>query len=228
MGGRGEWGVEGGGGWCWRTRSPIGGLWGRKGGWLWCEGWGGRCVLWGGASVSGVAAEQAVDALPREEGEGPASSRVTVVCGSPCLHLTLVWPTVHPGHPPSFYFSCRRARLSPTAYAVLRTAATERAGSSPLDKEYRAGTFSCAGCGTPLYTTDGKFDSGTGWPSFFRALPDGGVSTRASVTDVLLRQKEVVCGVCGGHLGHVFKDGPPPTGLRYCMNGVAMAFTPKA
>lgn len=121
-----------------------------------------------------------------------------------------------------------RARLSPTAYAVLRTAATERAGSSPLDKEYRAGTFSCAGCGTPLYTTDGKFDSGTGWPSFFRALPDGGVSTRASVTDVLLRQKEVVCGVCGGHLGHVFKDGPPPTGLRYCMNGVAMAFTPKA
>ncbi|GAB0491988.1 hypothetical protein MMPV_003246 [Pyropia vietnamensis] len=121
-----------------------------------------------------------------------------------------------------------RARLSPAAYAVLRLAATERPGSSPLDKEYRPGSFSCAGCGTPLYTSDGKFDSGTGWPSFFRALPDGGVTTRASMTDVLLRQREVICGECGGHLGHVFKDGPPPTGLRYCMNGVAMAFTPDA
>ncbi|OSX78226.1 hypothetical protein BU14_0116s0046 [Porphyra umbilicalis] len=121
-----------------------------------------------------------------------------------------------------------RARLSPAAYRVLRTGGTERSGTSPLDREYRAGTFHCAGCGTRLYAAAGKFDSGTGWPSFFRALPDGGVTTRASVSDRLLGQKEVVCGVCEGHLGHVFKDGPPPTGLRYCMNGVALAFEPTA
>lgn len=148
---------------------------------------------------------------------------------APCLVARRCWSgRLRARFSPYPLLRCRRARLSPAAYAVLRTSATERPGSSPLDKEYRPGTFSCAGCGTPLYASDGKFDSGTGWPSFFRALPGGGVSTRASVTDVLLRQKEVVCGVCGGHLGHVFKDGPPPTGLRYCMNGVAMAFTPKA
>ena len=115
-----------------------------------------------------------------------------------------------------------RQRLDPRQYAVLRGHATERAGSSPLDNEHRRGTFHCAGCGHPLYASQTKFESGTGWPSFWRPLPRAiGTSEDRSL---LMARTEVHCARCGGHLGHVFPDGPPPTGLRYCMNGVAMTF----
>ena len=117
-----------------------------------------------------------------------------------------------------------RRRLSPQAYAVLRRGSTERAGSSPLDREHRRGTYICAGCALPLYSSAAKFDSGTGWPSFFRPLPNA-VGTRADNT-LLMRRTEVHCRRCGGHLGHVFNDGPRPTGLRYCMNGAALRFVP--
>jgi peptide-methionine (R)-S-oxide reductase len=117
-----------------------------------------------------------------------------------------------------------RRRLTPQQYAVLRWASTERAGSSPLDREKRAGTFVCAGCALPLYSSRAKFDSGTGWPSFFRPLPEA-VQTRED-NSLLFNRTEVHCRRCGGHLGHVFDDGPPPTGLRYCMNGAAMKFVP--
>jgi peptide-methionine (R)-S-oxide reductase len=115
-----------------------------------------------------------------------------------------------------------RARLNPQQYAVLRQASTERAGSSPLDREHRRGIFRCAGCNWPLFASTTKFDSGTGWPSFFRPLPRA-VATREE-SSMLGGRTEVLCANCGGHLGHVFNDGPRPTGLRYCMNGVAMVF----
>jgi peptide-methionine (R)-S-oxide reductase len=115
-----------------------------------------------------------------------------------------------------------RQRLNPAQYATLRQAATERAGSSPLDHEHRRGIFHCAGCGQPLFSSDTKFDSGTGWPSFFRPLPHA-IVTRADHS-LFEARTEVLCARCGGHLGHVFDDGPRPTGLRYCMNGIAMTF----
>jgi peptide-methionine (R)-S-oxide reductase len=115
-----------------------------------------------------------------------------------------------------------RQRLNASQYAVLRQASTERAGSSPLDREHRSGTFACAGCGNRLFASTTKFDSGTGWPSFFRPLP-GAIVTRVD-NSLFERRTEVLCARCGGHLGHVFNDGPRPTGLRYCMNGVAMTF----
>lgn len=117
-----------------------------------------------------------------------------------------------------------KSRLSPDAYRVLRQGGTERAGSSPLDREKRRGTFHCGGCGLPLFSSAAKYDSGTGWPSFFRPL-DNAVGTRPD-NSLFMRRTEVHCRRCGGHLGHVFDDGPPPTGQRYCMNGVAMAFRP--
>ena len=117
-----------------------------------------------------------------------------------------------------------RRRLTPQQYSVLRRAATERAGTSPLDREKRAGTFVCAGCALPLYSSRAKYDSGTGWPSFTRPLPNA-VATREDDT-LFMRRTEVHCRRCGGHLGHVFDDGPQPTGLRYCMNGDAMRFVP--
>lgn len=117
-----------------------------------------------------------------------------------------------------------KARLSPGAYAVLRKEATERPGSSPLLKEHRSGTFACAGCDLPLFSSKTKYDSGTGWPSFWRPLPD---AVGTSVDRLLgFERTEVHCRRCGGHLGHVFDDGPPPTGKRYCMNGVALKFVP--
>jgi peptide-methionine (R)-S-oxide reductase len=115
-----------------------------------------------------------------------------------------------------------RQKLGAQRYAVLREAATERPGSSPLLDEHRKGVFACAGCGLPLFASATKFDSGTGWPSFYQPLPHA-VVTRKDATLGTTRT-EVLCRRCGGHLGHVFDDGPKPTGLRYCMNGIALTF----
>jgi len=117
-----------------------------------------------------------------------------------------------------------RRELAPEAYQVLRGHGTERAGSSPLNDEHRAGTFRCAGCGQPLFASDTKFDSGSGWPSFFKPIP-GAVGTEED-RSLFMQRTEVHCSRCGGHLGHVFPDGPRPTGERYCMNGVALKFEP--
>jgi len=117
-----------------------------------------------------------------------------------------------------------RRKLTPAQFNVLRKHGTERPGSSPLNAEHRPGTSFCAGCNNALFTSAQKFDSGTGWPSFFAAL-DGAVATTID-TSLFMRRTEVHCQSCGGHLGHVFEDGPAPTGLRYCMNGVALDFTP--
>jgi peptide-methionine (R)-S-oxide reductase len=115
-----------------------------------------------------------------------------------------------------------RRILEPEQYRVLRQHATEKPYSSPLNAEKRKGTYVCAGCDLPLFASETKFESGTGWPSFFRPLPNAiGTSVDRSL---LIARTEVHCHRCGGHLGHVFKDGPPPTGLRYCMNGVALKF----
>lgn len=116
--------------------------------------------------------------------------------------------------------------LSPEQYYVLRKHGTERAGTSPLDKTYAAGVYNCAACGLPLYSSETKFDSGTGWPSFFKPL-DNAIGTSVDKSFFSTRT-EVHCRRCGGHLGHVFEDGPAPTGLRYCMNGVSLKFVPKA
>jgi peptide-methionine (R)-S-oxide reductase len=117
-----------------------------------------------------------------------------------------------------------RRELTPDAYRVLREHGTERAGSSPLNDEHRPGMFRCAGCGQPLFAADAKFESGSGWPSFFKPLA-GAVGTTEDRSHFMQRI-EVHCANCGGHLGHVFPDGPKPTGERYCMNGVALKFEP--
>lgn len=117
-----------------------------------------------------------------------------------------------------------KARLSPAAYQTLRHEATERPFTSPLNKEKRKGIFACAGCALPLFASATKFDSGTGWPSFWKPLPSA-VGTKADFS-IGAPRTEVHCKRCGGHLGHVFDDGPPPTGRRYCLNGVALAFIP--
>ncbi len=117
-----------------------------------------------------------------------------------------------------------RRVLGPRRYAILRQAGTERAFTSPLLKEHRKGHFDCAGCATPLFSSSTKFESGTGWPSFWRALPHAVVTRRDR--SLGMDRTEVLCARCGGHLGHVFEDGPKPTGLRYCMNGLALNFRP--
>jgi peptide-methionine (R)-S-oxide reductase len=119
-----------------------------------------------------------------------------------------------------------RKRLTPAQFDVLRKEGTERAGTSPLNHEKRKGTFVCAGCDLPLFASDTKYESGTGWPSFYQSL-ENAVGTTVDKSFFMTRT-EVHCRRCGGHLGHVFDDGPKPTGLRYCMNGVALKFMPAA
>jgi peptide-methionine (R)-S-oxide reductase len=115
--------------------------------------------------------------------------------------------------------------LTSEQFCVLRQHGTERAGTSPLDKQYAKGTYYCAACSQPLFTSDTKFNSGTGWPSFFQPI-EGAIGTKTDRSHLMTRT-EVHCSQCGGHLGHVFEDGPAPTGLRYCMNGVSLRFEPE-
>jgi len=119
-----------------------------------------------------------------------------------------------------------RQSLAPAAYKVLREHGTEPAGASPLNGEKRPGTFVCAGCGTPVFASDTKFESGTGWPSFTSPIGENVGETQDN--SFFMRRVEVHCAACGGHLGHVFPDGPAPTGLRYCINGVSLEFSPEA
>jgi len=118
-----------------------------------------------------------------------------------------------------------REALTAQQYKVLRQHGTEPPGSSPLNVEKRDGVFSCAGCGQPLFSADTKFESGTGWPSFFKPLEDSVETT--TDRSLGMTRVEVHCKNCGGHLGHLFPDGPQPTGMRYCMNGLALAFDPE-
>ncbi|PHK94179.1 peptide-methionine (R)-S-oxide reductase [Pseudoroseomonas rhizosphaerae] len=132
--------------------------------------------------------------------------------------------TIAPTYPVTRTEAEWRARLTPEQYRVMRGHGTERPGSCALLHEKRAGTFTCAGCDQPLFSTEGKFESGTGWPSFGAPL-EGAVGTSRDTSHGMIRT-EVHCARCGSHLGHVFPDGPPPTHLRYCINGVAMDFHP--
>ncbi len=119
-----------------------------------------------------------------------------------------------------------RAQLTPVQYAVMREGKTERAGSCPLLKEHRAGVFRCVGCGAAIFASDGKFESGTGWPSFWQPIDEKRLRT-AEDHSFGIDCKEILCARCGSHLGHVFDDGPKPSGLRYCINGVALKFEPR-
>ena len=119
-----------------------------------------------------------------------------------------------------------RQVLTPEQFDVLRQEGTERPGTSPLLEEHRKGTFACAGCQQPVYSSETKFDSGTGWPSFWAAI-EGGVGTQED-NSLFMTRTEVHCARCGGHLGHIFDDGPKPTGKRHCINGVALTFQPQA
>lgn len=132
---------------------------------------------------------------------------------------------VPPSYPVELPEAEWRSKLSPAAYRVLREHGTERAGTSPLNAEKRPGVFCCAGCGTPAFPSDAKFESGTGWPSF--TSPIGSNVGESEDSSFFMRRTEVHCAVCGGHLGHVFPDGPAPTGLRYCINGLALEFKPE-
>jgi len=118
-----------------------------------------------------------------------------------------------------------RAMLSDLQYAVMREEATERAFTSPLDKQYGAGLYHCRGCELPLYSSAHKFDSGTGWPSFYQGLADA-IGTKTDRKLLFMRRTECHCRRCGSHLGHIFDDGPPPTGKRHCINGVSLVFKP--
>jgi peptide-methionine (R)-S-oxide reductase len=117
-----------------------------------------------------------------------------------------------------------REKLTPEQYQVLRQEGTERAGTSPLNQEHRSGTYLCAGCGQPLFSSDSKYESGTGWPSFFAPIP--GALDTSTDHKLFVPRTEYHCTNCGGHQGHVFNDGPDPTGQRFCNNGVALAFVP--
>lgn len=119
-----------------------------------------------------------------------------------------------------------RKELTPQQYQVLRQHGTERPGTSPLNREKREGMFKCAGCGAELFPSETKYESGSGWPSFFKPLDESAVATTTDRSHGMVRT-EAHCAKCGGHLGHVFPDGPAPTGLRYCMNGLSLKFEPK-
>lgn len=144
------------------------------------------------------------------------------------LLIAALLPFAPPAQAETFAVSHSEAEwaqlLLPQVYDVMRQGSTEPAWSSPLNDEHRSGTFHCAACGQPLFSSETKFDSGTGWPSFSDVLP-GAIGTRED-NELFVPRTEVHCARCGGHLGHVFGDGPPPTGLRYCMNGVALKFLP--
>ena len=158
-------------------------------------------------------------AMTRREALGAAGASVAVAA--------LLWPTrgvAEARFPVTLPDAEWRKKLSPAAYQTLRHEATEAPFTSPLNNEHRAGTFACAGCAQPLFASRTKFDSGTGWPSFWASLPKA-VALRTDST-LGMERTEVHCTRCGGHLGHVFDDGPQPTGKRYCMNGVAMRFAP--
>ena len=169
-------------------------------------------------------------AAPKSTAIAPLSRRAWLVGGGSVAVLGALW-WMRGGDVQAGPFEITRSdeewrqRLSPTAYKVLRHHATERPYSSPLNGEKRAGAFACAGCELPLFSSKTKFESGTGWPSFFRPLPNA-VAT-SSDRSLIVPRTEVHCRRCGGHLGHVLEDGPPPTGLRYCINGVAMNFKPE-
>ncbi len=120
-----------------------------------------------------------------------------------------------------------KAELTPEQFYVLRQEGTERAGTSPLNHEYRDGMFVCAGCGKALFPSEAKFESGTGWPSFYAPVESEAVTEHVD-RKLFMTRTEVRCADCDGHLGHVFPDGPHPTGLRYCMNGAALSFEPKS
>ena len=155
-------------------------------------------------------------------------TRRHLMAGAACLGL-LAWLTNgrHTAHATERFAVTHsdaewRKLLSPEAYDVLRQQGTEAPLSSPLDHEFSAGRYDCAGCALPLFASSTKFDSGTGWPSFYQPLTHA-ISTQSD-SSLLMERTEVHCARCGGHLGHVFEDGPKPTGLRYCMNGVALTF----
>lgn len=158
-----------------------------------------------------------------------AQSRRTIL-GTLGLGLAGIVALRWPAAAPAMRFKVAKSdaawlkQLGPQRYYILRKAGTERPFSSPLNEEHRKGVFICAGCAQHLFASSAKFDSGTGWPSFWKPL-SGAIVTRSDSTLGMVRI-EVLCSRCGGHLGHVFDDGPRPTGLRYCMNGLAMKFVP--
>jgi peptide-methionine (R)-S-oxide reductase len=184
----------------------------------------------------GQAGQKQLKIMPEPYETGPKSTaietmtrRAWLVGGSCVAMLTGLW-WMHDDSADAAAFEIVktdaewRRLLKPEAYRVLRHEGTERPYTSPLNAEKRKGTFACAGCDLPLFASETKFESGTGWPSFFKPLPNA-VATSKDRT-LLIARTEVHCRRCGGHLGHVFDDGPPPTGLRYCMNGVALTFKP--
>ncbi|HMI19344.1 MAG TPA: peptide-methionine (R)-S-oxide reductase MsrB [Sphingomonas sp.] len=158
------------------------------------------------------------------------SRRALMGAGSGAMATAFLWsagcsaPTTPEHYEVTLTDAQWRAKLSPAAYDVLRHAGTERPFTSPLLNEHRKGLFTCAGCALPAFASSTKFESGTGWPSFWAPLKNAVVTSDDN--SIGMDRTEVHCRRCGGHLGHVFDDGPKPTGLRYCMNGVALGFTP--
>lgn len=168
-------------------------------------------------------------ARPRNHGMTSLSRRDLVALGS-TVAIAALLPTACSAAKPAKRFPVTysdaewRRRLGAARYAILREEGTERPYSSPLTKEKRRGTYACAGCALPLFSSATKYDSGTGWPSFWRALP-GAIGTARDSTLGMVRIEEH-CSRCGGHLGHIFDDGPPPTGKRHCINGLSLTFRP--